>query len=394
MKISKKFLKFKILVLLTCFMANYSFAQEKEVRDVKIKKEEKVSQKKEDKQNEKLKEKTDDKKDKDEKNKKDEKSEKNIKEKKIDKKDEKETKEVDKKNEEKNIKKETDAKEEKLDEKDKDLHKEKEENLQQNEEKPKKEEKIVKDFKLKDYEHKDFDVRVFSKGEHKYLEYTHKKTKAKVVFSLFKNQKDYEEDVIEPVNILFRYDPSKYKDAWDIAHCLEHLLCYEKTGELKIEKLENAATSFNSISFFSNKMIMPLEFLEYFLKMFKDPPCFKDNNELFKQEVFDRIKVGDKKFDVGRVFFELLSARGTDISRHILYDTLFSKINLAAKNPAAERKKKAKLRGYIHKILDYWKECGLNNDNFGGWHEEKKNNAVYCIVIDKPQKQLPEETPP
>ena len=83
-----------------------------------------------------------------------------------------------------------------------------------------------------------------------------------------------------------------------------------------------------------------------------------------------------------------------DISRHILYDTLFSKINLAAKNPAAERKKKAKLRGYIHKILDYWKECGLNNDNFGGWHEEKKNNAVYCIVIDKPQKQLPEETPP
>lgn len=87
-----------------------------------------------------------------------------------------------------------------------------------------------------------------------------------------------------------------------------------------------------------------------------------------------------------------------DISRHILYDTLFSKINLAAKNPAAERKKKAKLRGYIHKILDYWKECGLNNKNFGGWHEEKKNNAVYCIVIDKPQKQLPEalpeETPP
>ena len=276
-------------------MANYSFAQEKEVRDVNTKKEEKVSQKKEDKQDEKLKEKTDDKKDKDEKNKKDE----------------KETKEVDKKNEEKNIsKKEKDVKEEKLDEKDKDLHKEKEENLQ-----PKKEEKIVKDFKLKDYEHKDFDVRVFSKGEHKYLEYTHKKTKAKVVFSLFNNQKDYDEDVIEPINIMFRYDPSKNKDARDIAHCLEHLLCYEKKGENFSIKVDNAATYHNSISFFSNKIISSLKFLEILLKIFKDPPCFKDNNELFKQEVFDRIKVGDKKFEVGRVFFELISWSGEDISR-------------------------------------------------------------------------------
>ncbi len=327
-------------------MANSSFAQEKEVRDINTKKEEKVSQKKENKQDEKLKEKTDDKKDKDEKNKKDEKSEKNIKEKKIDKKDEKETKKVDKKNEEKNIKKETDAtkekdvkekkvnqkkedkqneKKEKLDEKDKDLHKEKEEDLQQNE--AKKEEKIVKDFKLKDYEHKDFNVKVFSKGEHKYLEYTHKKTKAKVVFSLFNNQKDYDEDVSEPVNILFRYDPSKYKDAWEIAHCLEHLLCVEKEGERNTDKINNAVTTFNSISFYSNKIIPSLDFLENLLKIFKDPPCFKDNKKLFRQEVFDRVKVGDKKFDVGRVFFELLSTSGTDISRHnpFFYDIIDNK---------------------------------------------------------------------
>ena len=311
-------------------MANSSFAQEKEVRDVKTKKEEKVNQKKEDKQDEKLKEKSDDKKDKDEKNEKDEKSEKNIKEKAIDKKDEKETKEVDKKNEEKNIsKKEKDVKEEKLDErdKDKDLHKEKEEDLQQKEGKQKKEEKIVKEFKLKDYEHKDFNVKVFSKGEHKYLEYTHKKTKAKVVFSLFNNQKDYHEDVTKPVSVLFRFDPSKNKDVRNIAHCLEHLLCGEKEGEFNTEKINNASTGFNYINFYSNKIIPSLNYLELLLRLFKDPPFLKDNKKLFKQEVFDRVKVGDKKFNVGRVYFEIMSKSGEDLSMPVpyLYDVIDNK---------------------------------------------------------------------
>ena len=52
----------------------------------------------------------------------------------------------------------------------------------------------------------------------------------------------------------------------------------------------------------------------------------------------------------------------------------------------AALQKKAKLRKQLHKILDYWKKCGV----IDGWHEEKQGNSIYCIVIDKPtRKKLP-----
>ena len=74
------------------------------------------------------------------------------------------------------------------------------------------------------------------------------------------------------------------------------------------------------------------------------------------------------------------------ISNHIKYDTLFSKINITAPTKNAERQKKSKLRSQIHKMLNYWTECGV----IDGWTEGKKQNAVYCIIIKKNSPKLPE----
>ena len=78
------------------------------------------------------------------------------------------------------------------------------------------------------------------------------------------------------------------------------------------------------------------------------------------------------------------------ISNHIVYDTLFSKININAPTANAERQKKAKLRKQIGKILDHWTKCGL----IDGWRELKQGTTIYCIEIDKPTRaKLPGKTP-
>jgi len=81
------------------------------------------------------------------------------------------------------------------------------------------------------------------------------------------------------------------------------------------------------------------------------------------------------------------------ISNHIVYENLFSRINLDALSAEAGRKKRAKLRNQIHKMLEHWKSSGL----IRGWTEEKRNGTIYCIVIDKPTAAAlpaaPEEKP-
>lgn len=71
-----------------------------------------------------------------------------------------------------------------------------------------------------------------------------------------------------------------------------------------------------------------------------------------------------------------------NISRRILYDSLFDRVDISAKTPAAERKKKAILRKHIRTMLEYWKECGV----IQGYTEKKKGNTVYCVEIDKGDK--------
>ena len=77
-----------------------------------------------------------------------------------------------------------------------------------------------------------------------------------------------------------------------------------------------------------------------------------------------------------------------NISNHIRYDTLWDLLKLQAKTPGALRKKKTVLRGYIHKMLDYWKGTGF----ISGWTEERKGNIVHSIIIAKPRKN--EALPP
>lgn len=71
-----------------------------------------------------------------------------------------------------------------------------------------------------------------------------------------------------------------------------------------------------------------------------------------------------------------------NISRRIVYESLFERVDISAKTPAAERKKKAILRKHIHTMLEYWKECGV----IKGYAEKKKGNAIYCVEIDKDDK--------
>ena len=74
------------------------------------------------------------------------------------------------------------------------------------------------------------------------------------------------------------------------------------------------------------------------------------------------------------------------ISNHIKYESVWDALKIQAKTDAALRKKKAILRGHIHRMLQYWNETGL----ISGWKEETKGKAVYGIIIAKPQtKALP-----
>lgn len=59
------------------------------------------------------------------------------------------------------------------------------------------------------------------------------------------------------------------------------------------------------------------------------------------------------------------------IDNHIVYDTLFAAINLTDK---AQKQKRAKMRKYIHTMLDYWKE----HDVIYRWSEEKRESL--CTV--------------
>lgn len=78
------------------------------------------------------------------------------------------------------------------------------------------------------------------------------------------------------------------------------------------------------------------------------------------------------------------------ISDHILYETLFSKIDISAPTANAEKQKKSKLRKQIYRMLDYWKQIGF----IYNWSEEKKGKTLHAIVIIKnPPKAIAQKDP-
>ena len=75
------------------------------------------------------------------------------------------------------------------------------------------------------------------------------------------------------------------------------------------------------------------------------------------------------------------------LSNHILYDTLYELLDMEGLTETSIKKKKARIRDSIHKMLDYWKAQGV----ILSWKDIKKSNVFYAIEITtkKSQKSLP-----
>ena len=65
------------------------------------------------------------------------------------------------------------------------------------------------------------------------------------------------------------------------------------------------------------------------------------------------------------------------LSPSIVYDTVYKQLEIEAPTQGALRKKKATIRKYIKKILDYWKD----EDFIKGYVENKRKNEMYSVTI-------------
>lgn len=74
----------------------------------------------------------------------------------------------------------------------------------------------------------------------------------------------------------------------------------------------------------------------------------------------------------------ILAMKGGNLSRVIVYSTVFNKIGIEAATQGALRKKESKTRDQIKRILGYWK-----NENFiAGYKENKKGGLIYSVTVD------------
>lgn len=74
----------------------------------------------------------------------------------------------------------------------------------------------------------------------------------------------------------------------------------------------------------------------------------------------------------------VLTMKGSNLSKNILYETVYKQLNIEATSPGALRKKQNKVRDNIKTILDYWKE-----ENFIADYKENTGprNAKISITI-------------
>lgn len=66
------------------------------------------------------------------------------------------------------------------------------------------------------------------------------------------------------------------------------------------------------------------------------------------------------------------------LSNHILYDTLYSLLDLEGKADNYIKLKKKRTRDAVHKMLNYWKKQGV----IASWKDIKKGNAFYAIEVN------------
>lgn len=80
----------------------------------------------------------------------------------------------------------------------------------------------------------------------------------------------------------------------------------------------------------------------------------------------------------GYLYRRILSMKGSsNLSKTIVYDTVYNQIEITAASDGALRKKKSKVRNQIKTILDYWKK-----ENFiAGYVENKRGTTIYSVTI-------------
>ncbi len=66
-----------------------------------------------------------------------------------------------------------------------------------------------------------------------------------------------------------------------------------------------------------------------------------------------------------------------NLSKTIVYDTVYSQIEVKAASDGALRKKKSKVRDHVKKILDYWKQ----EQFIAGYVENKRGTRIHSVTI-------------
>ncbi len=80
----------------------------------------------------------------------------------------------------------------------------------------------------------------------------------------------------------------------------------------------------------------------------------------------------------GYLYRRILSMKSSpNLSKTIVYDTVYSQIEVKAASDGALRKKKAKVRGHVKKILDYWKQ----EEFIAGYVENKRGTRIHSVTI-------------
>ena len=67
----------------------------------------------------------------------------------------------------------------------------------------------------------------------------------------------------------------------------------------------------------------------------------------------------------------------SNLSKTIVYDTVYNQIEVTAASDGALRKKKSKVRDQVKKILDYWKQ----EEFIAGYVENKRGTRIYSVTI-------------
>ena len=80
----------------------------------------------------------------------------------------------------------------------------------------------------------------------------------------------------------------------------------------------------------------------------------------------------------GYLYRRILSMKGSsNLSKTILYDTVYNQIEVTASSDGALRKKKSKVRDQIKTIFDYWKQESF----IAGYSENKRGQVIYSVTI-------------